>query len=102
MSPSPGVPTQEPLEESPCSMMMAKVVKKDRRQGQRKGDARVGHHGSGYKGPQGGLSIPVAFKCRLVAQLPLSLPEGAASSHATPQEDEPFSQTVHCPFNHGK
>jgi hypothetical protein len=52
------VPTQEPLEESPCSMTMAKVAKKDREQGQRKRDARVGQHGSGYKGPQGGLSTP--------------------------------------------
>jgi hypothetical protein len=32
-------------------MTMAKVAKKDRKQGQRKGDARVEHHGSGYKRP---------------------------------------------------
>jgi hypothetical protein len=32
-------------------MTMAKVAKKDREQGQRKGDARVELHDSGYKGP---------------------------------------------------
>jgi hypothetical protein len=42
---------QESLEESLCSMMMAKVAKKDGKQEQRKGDARVGHHDSGYKEP---------------------------------------------------
>jgi hypothetical protein len=58
-------------------MTMDKVAKKNREQGQRKRDARVRHHGSDYKGPQGGLS-----------------------THAMPQEGEPFSQTVHAPFNH--
>jgi hypothetical protein len=32
-------------------MKMAKEAKKDRKKGQRKGDARVGHHGFSYKGP---------------------------------------------------
>jgi hypothetical protein len=40
---------------------MAEVAKKDKKQGWRKGDARVGHHGLGYKVPRGGLSTPVAF-----------------------------------------
>jgi hypothetical protein len=60
-SPSPSVPTHEPLEESSCSIAMAKVAKKDRKQGWRIGDSRVEHHDSGYKGPRGGLSTPVAF-----------------------------------------
>jgi hypothetical protein len=51
LSPSLGAPTHEPLEESQCSITMAEVAKKDRKQGWRKEDARVGHHGSGYKGP---------------------------------------------------
>jgi hypothetical protein len=82
-SPSPGVPTQEPLEESPCSMMMAKVVKKDREQGQRKGDARVGHHDSSYKGPRGGLSTP---RHSIHPTAPLAPPRELRRSHTTPRE----------------
>jgi hypothetical protein len=48
---SPGTPTHEPLEESPCSMTMAEVAREDRKQKWKKEDARVGRHGSGYKGP---------------------------------------------------
>jgi hypothetical protein len=54
-----------------CSITVAEVEKKDRKQGPRKGDARVGHHGSGYKGPQGGLSTPMAFSTSPI--LPTSL-----------------------------
>jgi hypothetical protein len=42
-------------------MTMAKEAKKDRKKGRRKGDARVGYHGSGHKGPYRRLSTPVAF-----------------------------------------
>jgi hypothetical protein len=37
---------------------MAKVARKNKEQGQKKRDARVGHHDSGYKGSRGGLSTP--------------------------------------------
>jgi hypothetical protein len=76
---SPSAPTHEPLKESPCSMAMAKVAKEYRTWGWRKGDARVGHHGSGYKGPQGGLSTYVAFNTSPNHQPPHSSSEGAAS-----------------------
>jgi hypothetical protein len=78
-SPSPDAPTHEPLEESACSITMTEVAKKDKKQGWRKGDARVGHHGSGYKGPRGGLSNPVAFNTSPIRQLPHSPPKGATS-----------------------
>jgi hypothetical protein len=84
-SPSPGAPMHEPLEESSCSMTMAEVAKKDRKQGRRKGDAKVGHHSLGYKGPQGGLSIAVAINTSPIHQLPYSSLEGAVvvSHHAS-------------------
>jgi hypothetical protein len=78
-SPSPGAPMHEPLEESPCSITMAEVAKKDRKWEQRKGDARVGRCGLGYEGPRGGLSTPVAFNTSPIHQLPHTSPEGAAS-----------------------
>jgi hypothetical protein len=69
----------EPLEKSPCSMTMAEVAWEDREQGWKKGDAEVGRHDLGYKGPRGGLSTPMAFNASLICQPPYSSPEGTVS-----------------------
>jgi hypothetical protein len=76
---SPGMPTHEPLEEPPCSITTTEVAREEREQGWKKGDDRVGHHGSGYKGPQGGLSTPMAFNASPIRQPPYSSPDRAAS-----------------------
>jgi hypothetical protein len=60
-------------------MTMVEVAREEREQGWKKGDAGVECHGLGYKGPQGGLSTPMAFNASPIHQPPYSSPEGTAS-----------------------
>jgi hypothetical protein len=73
-------------------MTMGEVAKEYREQEWKKGDARVGHHGSGCQGPRGGLLTPVAFNASPIRQLPRSSPEGTASVSHRASEKQTISQ----------